>query len=91
MDSEKLIEVLDSDNASAIEKEQDNKVVAINILRSKIPYEKCPRIIQAAEHDMVYLCDIDEAAPYLDLKDALELNDLGVFHDEETGSMAIWA
>lgn len=38
----------------------DHDVIAITLLREKIPYEKCKSIISGAEHDVIYLCDIEK-------------------------------
>ena len=53
----------------------DHVYTAVSLLRERIPYESCKRIIRAAEHDVIYLCDIDVAADYLTESDILVLAD----------------
>jgi len=57
------------------------KVVAINLLRSRTPFEVC-YIIQGADHDKIYLPDISEVLPYLNEEDLVLLNNCGVFVDD---------
>lgn len=51
----------------------DRKFKAIKLLRERIPYEKCNEIVCYAEHDIIYLCGIEDAAPHLNQKDIEDL------------------
>jgi len=67
----------DNDNTPFQTKNVDHDVIAINLLRSRIPYKKCKSIICGADHDILYLCDIDDCLDYLteeDLKILLDCN-----------------
>lgn len=59
----------------------DHKVTAINLLRSRIPYDECKGIIAGSEHDVLYLCDIEMALPFLDEEDLKVLADCNVCAD----------
>jgi hypothetical protein len=61
---------------------EDHDVVAISLLRSKIPSDICPEIIIGAEHDVVHLCDVEKSLPYLDENDLAILADCNVWVDE---------
>lgn len=64
---EQLEYALETRKAFTIAK--DHHVVVITLLRDRIPYEECRRIISGAEHDVLYLCDVDTALPYLTIED----------------------
>jgi hypothetical protein len=61
----------------------DYKVAAILTLRTRIPYDQCKAIIGAAEHDIIYLCDVEDALPYLTEDDARVLADCNIGIDKE--------
>jgi hypothetical protein len=61
----------------------DHDVVAISLLRERIPYEECKSIISAAEHDVIYLCDVDKALPYLTPEDLEILADCNMWVDKD--------
>lgn len=71
-------------------KDVDHNVVAISLLREKIPYESCKSIIQGAEHDVLYLCDVDEVLEHLSLEDLEILADCNVWYDEDNDSLALY-
>jgi hypothetical protein len=73
-----------------INKNVDCGFLVISVLRERIPYEKCKRILQGAEHDILYLCDIDEAIDYLSEEDLLILADCNVRLDEDSNSFALF-
>ena len=54
-------------------KTNDPLAVAINLLRARIPLTECRSIVGAAEHDVVYLCDIKTVAKFLNEEDLLVL------------------
>lgn len=56
----------------------DHTFVAIKLLREKIPYDVCKSVIGSAEHDVVYLVDLNTAIPYLSLEDLEILADCNV-------------
>jgi len=68
-----------------------NMVTAISLLRKRIPYKECRRIISGAEHDIVYLCDIDKVLPYISEDDLDVLADCNVWYDDEAGCLALFA
>jgi hypothetical protein len=61
----------------------DHNVTAINLLRERIPMEVCGNIIGASEHDELFLCGLDEAAPYLSTEDVALLQECNVWVSEE--------
>jgi hypothetical protein len=78
---EKIEEILS--DKSAFKTKVDHDVTAINLLRLRIPYDSCKSIIGGAEHDVIYLCDVETALPYLDETDASILADCNVGIEEE--------
>jgi hypothetical protein len=78
---EKIKEILS--DKSPFKNKVDHNVTAINLLRLRIPYDSCKSIIGGAEHDIIYLCDVETALPHLDETDALILADCNVGIDEE--------
>ena len=81
---EKLEEILDNYGKRPFkEKEVDHNMKALTLLRDKIPYEVCKGIIGGAEHDQIYLCDIDKVLPYINEDDAKVLADCNLFIDSD--------
>lgn len=76
--------------ASFVTKNIDHDVKAITLLRDRIPYEECKGIIGAAEHDVLYLCDVEEAIPYLTEEDLAVLADCNCWIDDDTDSLALF-
>lgn len=68
------------------EKNIDHNFKAIRLLRERIPHGKCGAIIGAAEHDMVYLPDVDKVLPFIDEEDLKVLIDCNVGFDSEIES-----
>lgn len=68
----------------------DHDVTAINLLRLRIPYDVCRGIIGGAEHDVLYLCDIEDAIPYLTEEDLLILADCNCWIDEDAERIALF-
>ena len=60
----------------------DYTTTAIYLLRERIPYEKCRSIIGGAEHDIIYLCDVDIALPYLSAEDLEVLADCNIWVED---------
>lgn len=71
-------------------KNVDHDVVAITLLRERIPYEVCKGIIGGAAHDVVYLCDLEDAIPYLSNEDLDILADCNVWVDDDCDCFAIF-
>jgi len=71
-------------------KDVDHDYIAISLLRERIPYEVCHSIIQGAEHDVLYLCDVDEALNYLSKEDLDILADCNVWYEEDSGSFGLF-
>jgi hypothetical protein len=80
----------DDTKASFVTKDIDRDVKVINLLRERIPYEKCKSIIGGAEHDVLYLCDVEEAIPYLNEDDLLVLADCNCWIDDDVDSLALF-
>jgi hypothetical protein len=75
---------LGDDNKSPYKiKNVDHSITAIWLLREKIPYEVCKSIIAGAEHDSIYLCDVEKALPYLSEADLEVLADCNLCVDED--------
>jgi len=88
---EQINEALGDDSKNPFQtKNIDYNVTAISLLRERIPYEECKSIIGGAEHDVLYLCDVEKALPYLTEKDLEILADCNVFYDEDSGSIALF-
>lgn len=69
------------DNRKAYKNKEDHTFKALSTLRTKIPYSDCKEIITAAEHDVIYLCNIDLVTKYLDIEDLEILADCNVCFD----------
>ena len=89
---EELEAILDDDNNSEVfsKENEDHDVIAIKLLRDRIPYDVERQIICAAEHDIIYLVDVESALPYLSKEDAAILQDCNCFIDEDTDSFALF-
>lgn len=80
----------DETKASFITKSVDHDVIAIALLRERIPYEVCKSIIGGAEHDVLYLCQVDKAIPYLTEEDLVVLADCNCWIDQDVDSLALF-
>lgn len=82
---EELEEIMgeDSEYPTYTERNVDHDIIAIKLLRERIPYEVAFQIICGSEHDVVYLVDIEKALPYLSKEDAIVLQECNVGIDEE--------
>jgi len=88
---EQIEEALDDETKeSFITKGIDHDVTAINLLRVRIPYDDCKSIIGGAEHDTLYLCDVETALPFLIEDDLKVLADCNVWIDEEVDCFALF-
>jgi len=76
---EKLEEILKSRESFQQTKGLDHKYYALEVLRYNIPYEVCDSIIGCAEHDTLYLCDVEQVLPYIDEEEAYILADCTIF------------
>jgi len=68
----------------------DHDVKAISLLRERIPYDVVKSIIGGAEHDVVYLCDVDKAIEYLSEDDLYILADCNCWIDKDNGCFALF-
>jgi hypothetical protein len=85
------IEEAFGDNRSAFKtKNVDHDFIAISLLRERIPYEVCKSIIGGAEHDVIYLCDVNEAIPYLTEEDLFILADCNCWIETQCDSLALF-
>lgn len=91
IDREKLEEFLD-DNAKDPYKTKgiDHDFRAIELLRKKIPYKTCKSIISSAEHDVIYLVDVDIAIQFLTEEDAEILADCNCFIDSGSDRISLF-
>jgi len=80
----------DESKASFVTKNIDHDVKAITLLRERIPYEECKSIIGGAEHDVLYLCDVDKAIPHLTEEDLVVLADCNCWIDEDNECIALF-
>jgi len=87
---EQIQEAFGEDRNPFQKKDVDHDFIAISLLRERIPYEKCKTITQGAEHDILYLCDVDQASEYLSEEDLAILADCNVWYDEDSGSFALF-
>ena len=78
------------DNEPFKTKNIDHDVVAISLLRGRIPYDECKSIIGGAEHDVLYLCDVEVAIQHLTTEDLAVLADCNVWIDEDCGVLALF-
>ena len=89
MVTRKQLEAAFSDD-KAFTKDIDYKAKAIMLLRERIPYEECKSIISGAEHEVIYLCDIDKVIPYITEGDLLILVDCGCWIDNDFDCIAMF-
>jgi len=87
---EQLEEAFGNDRNAFKTKNVDHDVVAISLLRERIPYEVCKSIIGGAEHDVLWLCDVSNALPYLSESDLEILADCNVWHDSDNECLALF-
>jgi len=88
---EQIEEALNDDSKNSfVTKDIDHDVTAINLLRTRIPYEKVKSIIGGADHDVLYLCDVDEVLEYLTEEDLVILADCNVWIDDDVDSLALF-
>lgn len=77
------IELALNDDAESFKtKGIDYAVVAISLLRERIPYDVCKAIISCAKRETIHLCDVDKAIPYLTEEDLQVLADCNCFIDD---------
>jgi hypothetical protein len=69
----------------------DHKMKALMLLRERIPYEVCSSIIGGAEHDQIYLCDVEEVLPYINEEDAKVLADCNLFIESDCDCLSMFA
>lgn len=87
---EQIEEAFGDDRNAFKTKGIDHGVTAISLLRERIPYDICKRIIGSSEHDVLYLCDVDKAMPYLSTEDLEVLADCNVWYDDESECFALF-
>ena len=68
----------------------DHDVTLINLLRERIPFDDEKNIIKGANHDVVYLIDIDTALKYLNEEDLLVLIECNTVFDEESDCLSLY-
>lgn len=50
-------------------KDIDHTTKVITLLRERIPYDIITSIVSGAEHDVIYLCNVEESLDYLSEED----------------------
>lgn len=80
----------DETKKSYVTKNVDYDVIAITLLRERIPYDACKSIINGAGYKKIYLCDVDKCLPYLTESDLDVLADCNCFIDEDAESLALF-
>lgn len=60
----------------------DGPAMVIALLRKRIPFKEVYNIIYGVDHEIIYLCTVDEAAPYLTEEDLRVLAYCGCELDE---------
>lgn len=68
----------------------DHDFRAIRLLRERIPYDECKRIISYAAHDIIGLADVDTAIKYISEEDVDVLLDCNVWVDDECARFALF-
>ena len=71
----------DDRNPFTLQRNIDHDATVIALLRSRIPYDVCKGIIGGAEHDKLWLCDIDYVLEYCDEADLAILADCNCWID----------
>ena len=79
---EQLEKFLDEDNPFKT-KGIDYDVRVISLLREKIPYDRLKNIIGGANHDIIYLTEVDITCEYLNEEDLEVLSDCNCFIYED--------
>lgn len=77
-------------DAFKIEKNIDYDARVIILLRYRIPYEVCKRIIGAAEHDQIFLCDVEDAMNHLTEEDLVVLADCNCFIESDHDCLSLF-
>lgn len=75
---EQIEEALGDNKEAYRTRDVDHTMVALSLLRDKIPYGACVNIIWTARHDIIFLCHIENAMPYLSEQDLDILADCNV-------------
>jgi hypothetical protein len=70
--------------------ETDYDLKAITLLRERIPFDQCKEIIQGATHDVVYLCSVEDAMPFLSEEDLAILADCNVWLKRDADCFALF-
>ena len=79
----KLVEIVNLEPKGVqLMKNADYAMVALTLLRERIPYEVCKSIIGGITGDEISLCNVDNVIPYISEEDAIVLRDCNVFFDE---------
>lgn len=78
-------------SALNIDEDVDCSAAVIALLRKRIPFKEVNSIIYGVDHEVIYLCTVDEVAPYLTEEDLRVLAYLGCELDDEEGyRLTIW-
>lgn len=72
--------------------DEDQLFFVLSLLRSKIPYSVCKKVIDYTLEDTLGLldCDLDKALVFLGDHDILELGRRGVFYDKYTDNLKVF-
>lgn len=87
---EQLEEAFGDDRQAFTVNTIDHDATVIALLRERIPYEVCHSVIGGAEHDVLYLVDVEKALPYLTTSDLAVLADCNCWVDEDADCIALF-
>jgi hypothetical protein len=85
---ERLTEMFNDENKFPYKENIDHTMTALSLLRERIPYEICKRIIQSSDQDIMYLCDVNDILDYIDENDVNILMDCNFFIHEDYDCLA---
>lgn len=80
----------DSDKSPFKNKNIDHDLTLINLLRERVPFSVENEIIAGAEHDEIFLIEIDVALKYLNEEDLLVLIECNTLIDTEGDCLALY-
>lgn len=76
---ERLLEIFKTHSFdSKLAETMDCKIEILKLLRFKIPFKVQKSIIGRSDEDIICLCDIETALPFINENDAIRLAELGL-------------
>ena len=87
MNAEEFKKIMDDDTVSPNFPKEDNALIGLNIIAKYLPYSG----VQAAEHDIIYACDVEELVNAgLTEEDARRLRDINWMIDDDSDCLACY-